>query len=339
MRRVCGGLPVLVLAAGTALAVPVARNLPVVPVRTGDIPSAGNACQASVRPGFARIGQRVLYRGRILLRRGADLRWQVPAGGGAFEWGSPRIQRIPAYSGSRNRAKEALFADTLQVEISLQAFAPGMLTVPGLGFEVRETNGSRWTGQLPVVRLAVVPVLNPDDTRASLRPLRGPLGAPWWERVPWPIVGSVALACVVFAFIVWRMRRRRAPIAEDVRVRPAKDPVTVAIEALAALRGLRLPEQGRYAGHAFELTRILRRFLEATQDAPRPGDSTPELLVHLGAARLTHAERQNVAELLATWDRVKFARVASSPVEARWAEDAVEGLVRRRPAGAGEGGA
>jgi len=60
--------------------------------------------------------------------------------------------------------------------------------------------------------------------------------------------------------------------------------------------------------------------------------------VHLGATRLTPAERESVAELLATWDRVKFARVASSPVEARWAEDAVEGLIRRRLAGVGEGG-
>jgi hypothetical protein len=113
----------------------------------------------------------------------------------------------------------------------------------------------------------------------------------------------------------------------------------VALEALTALRDLRLPEQGCYAGHAFELTRILRRFLEATQGAPRPGDSTPELVVHLGATRLTPAERESVAELLATWDRVKFARVASSPVEARRAEDAVEGLARRRLSDVTDGGA
>ena len=338
MRGACAGLAALAFAAGTALAAPAMGSLPVVPVPTGGIPSRGYPCQASVRPGIARTGQPVLYRGRVLIDRGAALLWQTPAGGGAFEWGSPRIQRIPAYSGSRNRAKEVLFADTLQVELSLQAFVPGMLTVPGLGFEVREANGSRWIGQLPVVRLAVAPVVSPGDTSASLRPLRGPLGAPWWECVPWRIVGLVALALVVVAFIVWRLRRRRAPISERTRTRPPKDPATVALEALEALRGLRLPEHGRYAVHAFELTRILRRFLETTQGAARPGDSTPELVVHLGATRLTPAERESVAELLATWDRVKFARVASSPVEARWAEDAVEGLIRRRLAGVGEGG-
>jgi len=339
MRRARGGLAVLVLAAGTALAAPATSSLPVVPVSTRDLPSRGNPCQASVRPGIVRIGQVVLYRGRVLIARGAALLWQTPAEGGAFEWGSPRIQRIPAYTGSRNRAKEVLFADTLQVEFTLQAFTPGMLTVPGLGFEVREANGSRWTGHLPVVRLAVATVVSPGDTSASLRPLRGPLQAPWWERVPWPIVGLVALALLLAVFVFWRLRRRRAPLSERVRARPPKDPATVALEALAALRDLRLPEQGCHAGHAFELTRILRRFLEATQGAPRPGDSTPELVVHLGATRLTPAERESVAELLATWDRVKFARVASSPVEARWAEDAVEGLARRRLSDVTDGGA
>jgi hypothetical protein len=337
MRRACGGLAALALVAGTALAAPATSSPPVVPVPTGGILSRGHSCQASVRPGIARIGQPVLYRGRVLVRRGTDLRWQVPADGGAFEWGSPRMRRIPAYSGSRNRSKEVLFADTLQVEVSLQAFTPGMLSVPGLAFEVREANGSRWTGHLPVVRLGVAPVVSPDDTSASLRPLRGPLGAPWWERVPWRIVGLVALATVVVAFIVWRLGRRRAPLVESVRARPPKDPATVALEALEALRGLRLPERERFAGHAFELTRILRRFLEATQGAPRPGDSTPELVAHLGATRLAPAERERVAELLAAWDRVKFACAASSLEEARRAEVAVEGLARLRLPGVGEG--
>jgi hypothetical protein len=339
MRRARGGLAVLVLAAGTALAAPATSRLPVVPVSTRDLPSRGHPCQASVRPGIVRIGQPVLYRGRVLIGRGDALLWLAPAEGGALEWSTPRVRRIPAYTGSRNRAKEVLFADTLQVEVSLQAFTPGMLTVPGLGFEVREANGSRWTGHLPVVRLGVASVVSLDDTSASLRPLRGPLGAPWWERVPWRIVGLVAPAMLLAVFVVWRLKRRRAPIAGHVRLRPPKDPATVALEALEALRGLRLPDHGRYAGHAFELTRILRRFLEATQGAPRPGDSTPESVVRLGATRLAPAERERVAELLATWDRVKFARVASSPAEARRAEDAVEGLIRRPLAGAGEGGA
>ena len=272
-----------------------------------------------------------------MVRHGTDLRWQRPVGGGAFEWGIPRIRRIPVYSGSLH---QSLIGDTMQIEVTLQAFTPGMLTVPGLGFEVQGTDGGGVkVGRLPALRLGVAPVVSPDDTSATLHPLRGPLGAPWWERVPWPIVGLVALALVVIVFIVWRLRRRRAPVAVRAQVRSSKDPATVALEALAALRELRLPEHGRFAGHALELTRILRRFLEATQGAPRPGDSTPELVIHLEATPMAPAERERVAGLLAAWDRVKFARAASSPEEARRSEDAVESLARRRPPGAGEGDA
>lgn len=335
MRRARARLAALALVAGTALAALAAQGLPPVPVRAGELPVRGFPCQASVRPGFARVGQPVLYRGRVVVRPGTTLRWQMPVGGAAWEWGGPRIRRIPGYAGSLH---QGALADTMQIEISLQVFMPGMLDVPGVGFEAREATGERRTGRLPVVRLGIVPVVSPEDTSASLRPLRGPLGAPWWERVPWHIVGLVAVAVAVAAFVVWRLRRRRAPLIARARARPSKDAATVALEALAALRELRLPEQGRYAGHAFELTGILRRFLESTLGVLRPGDSTPELLAHLGVTPLAPIECERVGEMLARWDRVKFARAASTLVEARWAEDAVESLVRRRLATAGEGG-
>ena len=336
MRAVLGALAVLALVSGMAVAAPAARSLPVVRVATRDMPVRGYPCQASVRPGLARIGQPVLYRGRVLLPRRTALRWQAPAGGGAYDWGAPRMRRIPAYTGSRVRLEQPWLTDTLQVEIPLQAFVPGLLTVPGLGFEVREPQGILRTGHLPTVRLGVVPVLSPDDTSATLRPLRGPLGAPWWERVPWRIVGLAALGLSALAFLVWRLRRRRVPVAAPVAARAVKDPATLALEALEALRGLHLPEHGRFAEHAFHLTRILRRFLEATQGAPRPGDTTSELLIHLGATRLTPGDLDRLAGLLGAWDRVKFARAASSPEEARRAEDAVEEMVRRRLSAANE---
>ena len=336
MRRALGaGLAAIAL----AVVAPAARGAPPAPLSTQDDPAPAYPCRASVQPGLARIGEPVIYRGHVVVVRGTEFRWLAPARGGAFEWGSPRVRRSSAISGSSVRKADAWGVDTMQVEIPLQAFEPGILTVPGLGFEAEYRPGPSRTGHLPTVRLAVVPVVSPEDTSATLRPLRGPLGAPWWERVSWRIAGLVALALGMVGFVVWRLRRRGAPVVERSRARSPKDPATVALEALAALRELRLPEQGRFAGHAFELTRILRRFLEAAEDAPRPGDSTPELVAHLGATRLTPAERESVAELLATWDRVKFARAASGPVEARWAENAVEGLARRRLPGVARGGA
>jgi hypothetical protein len=147
-------------------------------------------------------------------------------------------------------------------------------------------------------------------------------------------VGAVGAGLALLVTLVWRRGRRKVPV-EAVPARAPKHPAQEALDALAALRGLHLPEHGRFAEHAFHLTRILRRFFEGTESAPRPGDTTPELMRHLEAARLEPLELERLATLLAAWDRVKFARAASSPEEAERAEEAVEELVRRRLPAAG----
>ncbi|MBI5710167.1 MAG: DUF4129 domain-containing protein [Candidatus Eisenbacteria bacterium] len=132
-------------------------------------------------------------------------------------------------------------------------------------------------------------------------------------------------------------RRSRRVAAGPVPAAVVQDPAARALAELEALRGLHLPEHGRFAEHAFHLTRVLRRFLEATAGTPRPGDTTPELLGHLEAARLEPGDLERMGRLLRLWDQVKFARVPSTVEEARRAETSVEELARRRPAPAEAG--
>jgi hypothetical protein len=318
-----GGARVPAVAGGPAVGPP-RLNAPV-----AGASDRGYPCQASVQPSFARIGEPVTYRGRVVIPRGATLRWLAPARGGALDWGQPRVRGFEKRAGSRLEPAKSVLADTVSIAVPVQVFAPGMVRIPGFGFQMHEP-GAPWSeGRLPVVTLAVVPVIPPGDTTADLKPLRGPLGAPWWERVPWWIVAIAALAFAAAALIVRRLRRRSPPQPAPARA-AAKDPALAALEALEALRGLHLPEHERFGEHAFHLTRILRRFLEATEGTPRPGDSTPELVRHLESGQLAPDDLERLAALLAAWDRVKFARAASNPQEARRAEDAVEGLVRRR---------
>jgi hypothetical protein len=294
--------------------------------------------------GVVKLGEPVRYRGWITGGNPGRVRFLAPDSGGAFTWGPARaMARTP-----RGKATEAgadgmiRFADfdTVFVETSLQAFTIGALSIPGLEFELDDGAGPR-TGRLPVAKLIVAPLVTAADTSAELRALRGPLAAPWWERVPWRTVAIAAAALLALAgAIIWLVRlRRRAPVLAPAVER---DPGAQALAELEALRRVNLPARGRFAEHAFQLGRIVRRFLEATAGTPLPGDTTPEFVGHLQAARLAEDDLERIGTLMRFWDRVKFAGAEESVDEAARAEQAVESLVRRlgtRKTGTDAGGA
>lgn len=313
-------LAVLLTAAGDSMAV--------------DAPAADAgriSAHAGVAPASARLGQPLLYRGWILVDRGTPVTWATAKSGGAFAWGAPRMGRErfeppPSSSAERDATRAQ---DRVWVEVPLQVFHIGRVSIPGLEFAVgRGVPGRRpLAGRLPVVFLDIVPTLAPADSNAQLRELHGPLAAPWWERVPWVLVGCGALLAAAVTALVLRLRRRR-PLPTPA-VATAADPRAVALAALAALRRLTLPEQGRFAEHAFRLGQILRHYLEATMGTTQPGDTTPELIGHLRDAALESDDLQRLSGLLRVWDRVKFARAPLGIDEARQAEVAVETFVRR----------
>jgi hypothetical protein len=319
------GWGLVAVLAGASLS-PAAAQEPV-----ADATPPGIRASAGVEPGAAKLGERVIYRGRVVAPAGQSLRykWLPPEPDQDLSWGklAPRLASGRAPGAVSNRG----VPDTLHVEAGLQVFRVGEVTIPGLRFQSQDP-ARPTVYRLPAVRLIVTSMLTPADSNADLRPMRGPIRAPWWERVPWM---WVALGILLLAAIVWvivRLRRRK-PAAPVQRPQPMvasiRDPAAVALAELKALRAQNLPGEARYSEHAFQLSRILRKFLEATAGTPRPGDTTGELIAHLEASGIDHEDLQQLAGLLRIWDRVKFARAPSSPEEATRAEQAVETMARR----------
>jgi hypothetical protein len=289
------------------------------------------AVRASVTPKRVRLGDRVTYAGQVIVPPGVAVQWLPPAGGGSWTWSALRAWRSPGTRGERG-ARGRGPSDTVHVEAALQAFVVGALAIPGVGFRLTDTPGTpSHVGRLPVVRIVVLSAIASADTAPDLRPVRGPLAAPWWERVPWRWValGALALGALGMAWVVLARRRRKAGDPGSPLAAAAGDPAARALAELESLRGLTLPEQGRFGEHAFHLTRIARRFVEAVAGTPRPGDTTPEIVEHLRASALAEGDVTALADLFRSWDLVKFARGSTTVDEARRAERALEALVLR----------
>ena len=316
----------VLLAVPTGVAPRASEGAPTPALRTA---SPAFQARASVRPAVAELGERVMYRGWVTGGTYGSVRWLVPDSSALFTWGAATRE---ARGWWRYRQVDAStrhsYDGTETVEVPLQAFALGRLSVPGLLVEI-DTGRGPLRYRLPAVTLTVVPVLTAADSNARFRAVHGPLAAPWWERVPWTqvVVGLLVLAAVV-ALVAWWRRRRPRTLTAPAEGPAVRDPQAVALAALADLRRLNLPEQGRFAEHAFRLGQILRRYLESIIDITRPGDTTPELVAHLQAA-VEPEDLKRLSGLLRIWDRVKFAREAFTLEEAIRAERTTEAFLRR----------
>jgi hypothetical protein len=288
-----------------------------------------------ISPTPARLGQALHYRAHLFAVPGQKVRFETPKNSDAFTWSDVRAGRSKQSTWDQWRHGKS-YEDSVWFEARLQVFETGAISVPGpvVRLEPGPNSSRPGTARLPTVSFVVLATVTEADSGQSLRGLHGPLGAPWWERLPlaW-ITGGIALLAAVL-LVVARLAGawppvRRASGPNVVQARPRLDPAAEALRALAALRVAGLPGQQRFGEHALELTAILRRFLEATVTTPRPGDTSGELLERLKASRLPSDDLERLEGLLGLWDRVKFAPWPLTEAEAGRCEEAVEGYIRR----------
>ena len=303
--------------------------------------AGGASAHVTLAPSPARLGEPIRYLAVVRASRETKVRFEPPQSGGEFTWSDVRAGRShPAWW--KQSVYEA--TDSVWIEARLQVFQTGIVEVPGLTVQMDPLPraGDNWLRpasgggalRMPTTHLVVLATVTAADSNQSLRGLHGPIGAPWWERLPLGLIVAVLALAIMAVVLVRQSRRARKPVRRRVSTAPAPsrprlDPAAEALRALAALRAQALPASQRFGEHALELTAILRRFLEATVSTPRPGDTSGELLERLRASRLPEADLQRLEGLLGVWDRVKFAREPLTEAEARRCEESVESYVRR----------
>jgi len=193
------------------------------------------------------------------------------------------------------------------------AWRPGEHALPALTVRVEGPEGGReLSAQLGTI--SVRSVLPPDTAGVQPRPPRDVLGD---ERLLWPwlLAALLALACVVAAFIAWRLWRRKGEAASV----PALSPRERALAALDRARSLGLIETGEFKTFYSMTSEAIRHFLASMDPAWGVDRTTSELIAGMSQT-LDHSDLVRLRDALFRADLVKFARhrPAADEVVAEW---------------------
>jgi hypothetical protein len=189
--------------------------------------------------------------------------------------------------------------------IEAALFAPGTFRTPPLAVTVIDETGSAGRTVATPAELTVISVL--DEGEATLRDIKPQATLPLPKN--WPVYAGVALGVLALLLGGWQtVRRWQARRSVDRR-----PPAQVALDELARIKSLRLPEDGRFKEHYHLVTACLRQYLERQYRIPAQDRTTAELKPLLQSTSMSDTQADAFGRLFVDTDLVKFTDVTPSP--------------------------
>ncbi len=195
--------------------------------------------------------------------------------------------------------------------LTVTSFDSGYWAVEPLRFVV---NGDTVESNALVLTVNTVEV----DTSQAIRDIKGIYEVPFslmdWLKDNWRWVagGAVAVAAIVLALLF--LLRRKPKVAVAV-VEPALPVHVRVLNALDAIEGKRLWQQGLHKQYHSEVTDLLRSYIEERFGAPALEKTTDELLQELKLSSMRREHREQLGNILRLADFVKFAKLTPAPAE------------------------
>ena len=214
---------------------------------------------------------------------------------------SPKIDTLDIFVLRNIKQHEQVEGDVKTTTVNLE-FAPfdtGTYDFPEIEFMVKSKTDSTKIFKTPVYKMTVEAVTA--DTTKSIRDIKGPvkLKFSFWE-IALPIILLIGLIALIIYLI------KRKPNKEG-GVKKKKKEIPVYVRALNLLKELdkkKLLENGNYLDYFFELSYILRYFLEGYYKINAVEMTTNEIKEALGKVE----NRSQIMALLNYADKVKFAK-------------------------------
>ncbi len=146
----------------------------------------------------------------------------------------------------------------------------------------------------------------------ELADIRPPMELP----VNYKVLVVIAIAIVILALILWL--KKFIKFAKKVMEKPkiVKTPFEIAYELLNELKLRHLPENDKVKEYFFELSIIIRHFIEDYYFVKAPEMTTPEFLEYVKKNNfLSHEHKDILRRFLESCDMVKFAKYGPSSKE------------------------
>jgi hypothetical protein len=144
-----------------------------------------------------------------------------------------------------------------------------------------------------------------------------------WRWLPWLLA---ALAAAGALLLLWRWWRRRGRAPQAAPAVPLPSPEAEALAALDALAAHGLADGKRFY---FDLTAILKRYLERRYGIPAAEMTVEELLPQVARLALGGGLTEPLQALCRQAEPIKFAEVAADPRRMPADLEFVRDLVRR----------
>ncbi len=229
-------------------------------------------------------------------------------------------------------SKSGLFSEkTYSQWYILDTFETGKFEIPIAVIQFRKEGDKEWKGiATNKVGIEVVSLLDEDFEKADIRDIKGPVSLN--NRLYLYGIIILLLIIILVLFIVIKKKRGH----KESRIPPPPPAHQLAYEALSALKRKDHFKTGKIREYYFELSDILRHYMENRFDLRAPEMTTDEFLAALKSSSSLSAEQKGlVRDFLSHCDMVKFAKYLPPDTEAETSYESAKRLVdetRKYPA-------
>jgi len=260
--------------------------------------------EASLDKDSITIGEKVKYTLRVLAKDETEIRFPDP--------GETVAGLTVEDSGFSRRTFLGKKEITRWYELS--TFKTGEYEIPAIDVEYREGQRLAWNKvSAGPLKLTVRSLLDEYPEAKDIRDIKGPI----YLRPVYPLVflGLFILAAAAAAAIF--VYKRRKALRDRLFRRRPRLPHEIAYEKLDELKSRGLVKRGMIRQYYFELSDIIRHYLEGRFNLRAPEMTTEEFLESLKKEdKLGKEEKSFLKEFLSHCDLVKFARYGASESDA-----------------------